>query len=67
MNKYKVIVIDTNVIRTPEEYEAAMNGDGTICNGLNSVWDFCGGKLPRQRCGYAGCRGNIEYVAFRIK
>ena len=36
------------------------------CDGLSAVWDYCGGKLHRERCGYSGIYGQYEYVAVRI-
>jgi hypothetical protein len=32
---------------------------------LADVWAFIGGRLPRQRFGYAGIKNNVEYVLTR--
>lgn len=66
MNKYAVKVLDLNTIHTPEEHFEAFNAAPiTYCDGLKAVWDYCGGKLHKQRCGYSGMRGNVEYIAYK--
>ena len=66
MTKYRVKKIDCSEIRTPGEYQEALtNAPVKYCNGLNEVWNYCGGKLHRQRVGYSGCIGDIEYIAER--
>ena len=37
-----------------------------ICHGLEEVWKLCGFKLKRERSGYAGFIGHIEYRAVAI-
>lgn len=58
MNTYAVIKISTNVSATPEQYNemvsAAFMNDPYICNGLDAVWEYCGGKLKRFTSGYCG-------------
>lgn len=64
--KYKVQRIDWNKVKTPEDYEKAIqNGEHKICYGLQEVFAYCGGKLKRSGWGYAGCYGNIGYIATR--
>lgn len=33
---------------------------------LEDVWQFLGFKLPKQRCGYAGIRNDVEYIVTRL-
>lgn len=33
---------------------------------LQDVWNFLGFRLKKQRCGYSGLKGNIEYRVWRI-
>ena len=66
MNKYVVKRIDLSKVNTTEEYwDAVKRGQVHYCNGLKEVWEFCGGRLHRERHGYAGRIGNIEYVAVK--
>lgn len=66
MNKYALKVIYTGNIRSIEEYQKAIEDARTIYfDGLRSVFDYCGGKLFRQRHGWSGMRGNIEYLCVK--
>ena len=66
MNKYAVKIIDWGTIHSLEDYTEALNAASiTYCDGLKAVWDYCGGKLHKERRGYSGMRGNIEYIAYR--
>lgn len=68
MNKYAVKKINLAKIGTTEEYwEAVKNASIHYCKGLDEVREYCGGRLHRERCGYSGVNGNIEYVAVRCK
>lgn len=66
-NQYAVRRITLKPNMTMDEYwEAINNASIKYCNGLDEVWAYCGGKLHRQRHGYSGINGNIEYVAEKI-
>ena len=67
MAKYGVKKIDMANINNVDDYNKAYN-NATIhyCNGLQEVEKYCGGKLHKQRNGYSGVNGNIEYIAERI-
>ena len=64
MTQYRVKRINLTNIKTPEDYWKALH-NATIhyCNGIKELTEYCGGKLHRQRNGYSGINGNIEYVA----
>ncbi len=66
MNQYRVKKINLANVKNVDDYWNAVN-NATIhyCTGLKEVYEYCGGKLHRERCGYAGVSGNIEYVAER--
>lgn len=67
MAQYKVKRINISKIKNVDEYWEAVN-KATIhyCNGLKELREYCGGKLHRQRNGYTGTNGNIEYIAEKI-
>lgn len=67
MAQYRVKKIDISKAKNLDEYWKAVN-NATVhyCNGLDELRAYCGGKLHRQRNGYAGINGNIEYVAERV-
>lgn len=68
MNVYMVKKINLSKVNTVNDYWAAVNRAHIhYCNGIKELWEYCGGKLHRERCGYAGIIGNIEYVAERVK
>ena len=68
MTEYRVKRINLNNVQNTNDYWNAVN-NATIhyCKGLKAVTEYCGGKLHRQRNGYAGINGNIEYVAEKIR
>ena len=64
MTIYRVKKINLKNIKTIEEYWDAVNKASIhYCNGLEELKDYCGGRLRRQRGGYSGINGDIEYVA----
>ena len=67
MTQYRVKKIDISKAKNVDEYwEAVRKATVHYCNGIDELRAYCGGKLHRQRNGYAGINGNIEYVAERI-
>ena len=68
MNTYAVKKINLNNIKGGNDYFTEVQ-KATIkyCNGLQEVWEYCGGRLHRERAGYSGIINNIEYVAVRSK
>lgn len=67
MNTYRVKKIDLSKVDTVEEYWKAVNRASFVyCTGIAELREYCGGRLHRERCGYAGINGNIEYVAERV-
>ena len=67
MATYKVQKIDLTYVGTIDEYHHAINeSEIRYCEGLKEVEKYCGGKLHKQRNGYSGVKGNIEYIAERI-
>ena len=67
MKTYKVKRIDLTGIKTPEEYWQRVENAGiTYCVGIKALREYCGGRLRRERFGYAGINGNIEYVAEKL-
>jgi hypothetical protein len=66
-NQYRVKRITLKPNMTMDEYWKAVNNASIkYCNGLDEVRTYCGGKLHKQRNGYSGINGNIEYVAEKI-
>ena len=66
-SKYEVKRVDTRNVNTLDEYKKSIHSATTVfCDSLTDVWEFCGGKLHRERCGYSGVKGNFEYIAVRI-
>ena len=64
MTQYRVKRINLTNIKTSEDYwKAVQNATIHYCNGIKELAEYCGGKLHRQRNGYSGINGNIEYVA----
>ena len=65
MNTYAVYKTDLNDYNKPiEEFSVVL--PVAYIEGLENVWKFCGGKLKRERCGYAGIIGRYEYSAIRV-
>lgn len=68
MNTYQVKKINLSKVNNLDEYWNAVNkAQIKYCKGLKEVWEYCGGKLHREKHGYSGVIGNIEYVAMRCK
>jgi len=66
-NQYRVKRITLKSNMTMDEYwKAVNNANIKYCNGLDEVRAYCCGKLHRQRNGYSGINGNVEYVAEKI-
>lgn len=69
-SKYIVTRVDMRTINNAKnitEYQKAVfSATKVYCDSLTDVWEFCGGKLHRERCGYAGINGNFEFLATRI-
>lgn len=68
MNTYelKVIPYFSRPV-TAEEYNRAWDeAKPIICHGLKEVWNECGGKLHKCRCGYEGTDFQFEYFARRV-
>lgn len=67
MATYRVQKINLSFVKTIDEYNHALNeAEIKYCNGLKEVEEYCGGKLHKQRNGYSGIKGNIEYIAEKI-
>ena len=67
MNNYMVKCIKVyDGMTTEEHWKRVASAWPHYCKGLNEVWDYCGGRLHRGRCGYYGTIGDIEYVAVRV-
>ena len=67
MAQYRVKKINLDKVNNSDEYWNAVNKASIkYCNGIKELREYCGGSLHRQRNGYAGINGNIEYVAERI-
>lgn len=67
MVQYRVKKIDISKVKDTNDYwNAVENATIRYCNGIKELTEYCGGKLHRQRNGYSGINGNIEYVAERI-
>ena len=66
--QYKVVKIDLSKVNNHEDYWNEYNkSEVKYCNGLDEVTQYCGGKLKKERCGYSGIIGNIQYVAEKYK
>ena len=67
MTKYRVKKIDLTKAKNVDEYWVLVkNAPIKYCNGIAELREYCGGRLHRQRNGYSGINGNIEYVAEKI-
>lgn len=64
MVQYRVKRVNISKIKDINDYwNAVKNATIYYCNGIEELREYCGGKLHRQRNGYSGINGNIEYVA----
>lgn len=67
MVQYAVKKINLEKVKNINDYWDEVKRAGIkYCNGMEELKQYCGGKLHRQRNGYAGINGNIEYVAERV-
>ncbi len=67
MNTYRVKKINLDGVTTLDEYlEAEKKAAIVYCEGLDEVKKYCGVQLRRERAGYSGIVGNVEYHAERI-
>ena len=67
MVQYAVKKINLEKVKNVDDYWNQVN-NATVkyCNGMEELKVYCGGKLHRQRHGYVGINGNIEYIAERV-
>ena len=66
--QYMVKKIDLSKVKTVSEYwDAVKRASIHYCNGIGELRRYCGGSLHRQRNGYSGINGNIEYVAEKCR
>lgn len=66
--QYMVKKINLSHIKDINDYwDKVKKANIYYCNVLDELREYCGGKLHRQRNGYAGINGDIEYVAERIR
>lgn len=64
MTQYRVKRINLTKVKNVDDYwNEVKNATIKYCNGVEELREYCGGKLHRQRNGYSGINGNIEYVA----
>lgn len=67
MIQYAVKKINLDKVKNINDYwNEVQKASIKYCNGMEELKQYCGGKLHRQRHGYSGINGNIEYVAERI-
>ena len=65
--QYMVKKVDMRNVKSVDDYlKASDNATIKYCNGLKEVIEYCGGKLHRERNGYAGFIGDIEYFAVKV-
>ena len=68
MSKYELKQIDLSSVEDIDNYHEAFNSaESKVFNSVNEAFNFCGMKLRRERCGYAGIKGNVEYILTRIQ
>lgn len=66
-NTYALKVVYTDNIHNVGDYQRAIERAQTYYfEGLKEVFDFCGGRLFRQRYGWSGTRGCIEYLCVKV-
>ena len=67
MVQYAVKKINLEKVKNINDYwNEVQKASIKYCNGIEELKQYCGGKLHKQRNGYAGINGNIEYVAERV-
>ena len=62
--KWRLDVIDTNKLQETSDTVISTIDVQTFFT-LSDVWEHLGCKLKRERCGYAGTKGNLFYVVTR--
>ena len=68
MTTYEVKKINLSKVKNLDDYWREVKyAPVHYCKGVKELREYCGGKLHRQRCGYSGINGNIEYVAIKVK
>ena len=64
MTQYRVKKINLDKVNNLDEYlDAVKKASVKYCNGIKELRKYCGGNPHRQRNGYSGINGNIEYIA----
>ena len=67
MTEYKVKKINLKNCYDMDEYQKrAQNASVHFCKGQKELIEYCGGKLKKERCGYCGIIGDIEYIAEKV-
>ena len=67
MVQYAVKKINLEKVKNINDYwNEVQRASIKYCNGMEELRQYCGGKLHRQRHGYSGINGNIEYIAERV-
>lgn len=67
MVQYAVKKINLEKVKNINDYwNEVQRASIKYCKGMEELRRYCGGKLHRQRHGYSGINGNIEYVAERV-
>ena len=67
MTQYRVKKINLDKVNNLDEYwDAVKRATIHYCNGIKELREYCGGSLHKQRNGYSGINGNLEYVAERV-
>ena len=67
MVQYAVKKINLEKVKDINDYwNEVQKASIKYCNGMEELKQYCGGELHRQRHGYSGINGNIEYVVERV-
>lgn len=67
MTAYALYILDLNKITTPEEHNAATRLiPHSFFDKLRDIEAKHDVKLHRGRIGFSACKGNTEYIAFKI-
>lgn len=66
-NLYAVIVVENSIGMSADDFLAAYaNATPVIIEGLQAVFEYCGGKLYRGRTGYGGMNNGNSYYAYKV-
>ena len=58
--------INISDIKTPEEHNQRLSAASEHeFKTLKDAFDFCGFQLRRERAGYSGQRGDMEYIVYK--